>query len=466
MAGTLKVDTISNLAATGYIGTEGASLDLSNSNHSLVLPTGGTGTRPASPKAGAMRYNSDTNLMEYYNGTEWLNTDGSKNDTQQHRYLVWTGAGTQNTGAPNGVQSPIQRTLSTITATQVNAISYVPVPDFPTGWNKAIFTSKNRPQCQWVFTRGPEVERWLNTLCNPYSNWSNYSNTNSTYAVYPAIGSCSRVNQKMNFQHNNGGGESYDISTLGYPGTVWSTGMVWGQIDSPGNYAGWMNHAYTYFSGSGGGNTGDTCLIYVDTDTDLYGTAEDYVNYLTPNGPLGNAQTFPTGYAGSTSGGWGNVSNVFSGNSHTTSSGWPSRGFQLNGNNCNISVDFGTKVRFDWTWGIGYANGSHWGNQNFVDGSNDNSSWDTITEWRYHNGSNDSGGQLYYNSGGHMYSNTVNNMSKWHPMQNYPDPEGYRYYRWRAQNCSASNNYFLPYNWGLMKRKGYKTVWSENGTGY
>ena len=82
-----------------------SSLDLSNSNHSLVLPTGGTGTRPASPKAGAMRYNSDTNLMEYYNGTEWLNTDGSKNDTQQHRYLVWTGAGTQNTGAQTEIKS-------------------------------------------------------------------------------------------------------------------------------------------------------------------------------------------------------------------------------------------------------------------------------------------------------------------------------------------------------------------------
>ena len=111
MAGTLKVDTISNLAATGYIGTEGARLDLSNSNHSS-FSTGGTGTRPASPKAGAMRY-SDTNLMEYYNGTEWLNTDGSKNDAQQHRYLVWTGAGTQNTG-PKRVQvytnfKPLQR---------------------------------------------------------------------------------------------------------------------------------------------------------------------------------------------------------------------------------------------------------------------------------------------------------------------------------------------------------------------
>ncbi len=36
MAGTLKVDTISNLAATGYIGTEGASLDLSNTQKALA----------------------------------------------------------------------------------------------------------------------------------------------------------------------------------------------------------------------------------------------------------------------------------------------------------------------------------------------------------------------------------------------------------------------------------------------
>ena len=94
---------------------------------------------------------------------------------------------------------------------------------------------------------------------------------------------------------------------------------------------------------------------------------------------------------------------------------------------------------------------------NFIDGSNDGSSWSTITEWRYHNGSADSGGHLYYNSGTHRYDNTINNMAKWHPMQG--DPDGYRYYRWRAENCSASNGYFLPYNWALLKRKGTKSVW-------
>lgn len=455
MAGTIKVDTITNLASAGYIETAGASFDLRNSPYSLVLPVGGEATRPTPAKSGAIRFNSDTAKMEYYNGTEWKNTDGTVNSTEQTRYLVWTGNGTVNTGSAYGVYSPLQRTLSNINTTTGEAITYVSPVDWPTNWNKAIFTSVARPQCQYVFQRGPEVEKWVYTLCSPYSEWSKYVTTNSTYNVYPAIGSCYRVGLQMNFQHNNGGSESYDIPTLGFPGTVWTSGMVWGQIDSPGNYGGWINHAYTYFSGSGGGNTNDTLLVYIDTDTDLYGTANDYVNYLTPSGPLGNAQGFPTSYGGSYTSGWGSVSNVFSANSWNTTSGWPSQGIQLNGNNCFIQVDLGQKVRFDWAFGIGYSNGSHWGNQNFIDGSNDGSSWYTITEWRYHNGSGDSGGHLYYNSGGHMYSNTINNMNKWHPMHNYGDPDGYRYYRWRAENCSASNGYFLPINWALLKRKQY-----------
>ena len=87
MAGTLKVDTISNLAATGYIGTEGASLDLSKVN-SLVLPTGGTGTDPLLLKQEQCVI-IVIRMMEYYNGTEWLNTDGSKNDT--NNIDIWFG---------------------------------------------------------------------------------------------------------------------------------------------------------------------------------------------------------------------------------------------------------------------------------------------------------------------------------------------------------------------------------------
>ena len=36
---------------------------------SIVIPSGGTGTRPAAPRFGAFRYNTDLGQMEYFNGT-------------------------------------------------------------------------------------------------------------------------------------------------------------------------------------------------------------------------------------------------------------------------------------------------------------------------------------------------------------------------------------------------------------
>lgn len=40
--------------------------------HALVLPSGGTALRPASPAAGSTRYNTDTGLMEFFNGSAWI----------------------------------------------------------------------------------------------------------------------------------------------------------------------------------------------------------------------------------------------------------------------------------------------------------------------------------------------------------------------------------------------------------
>lgn len=455
MAGTLKVDTITNLASSGYITTDGASLDLSNTPYSIVIPSGGQGTRPTSPKAGSVRLNTTYGKLEYYNGTEWLNTDGTRNATQTTRYLVWTGSGINTTGDPYGVTSPLQRSLSSINTT-TNGITYVPWQEFPSNWNRLFLSSVDRPWSQWCFIRQPNVERWIKTLCSPYANWTDHgTTTNSVYTVYPSIGSCIRVGDSMNWQHNNGGGESYDIPTLGNNGTVWTSGMYWGQIDSPGNYGGWMNFSDREFSGSGGGNTGDRLLAYIETDSDFYGTANDYVNYLTPSGPLGNAQGFPTSYGSGYSSGWGSVSNVFDATSRTTTSGWPSYGIQLNGNSNYIQVDLGQKVKFDFAFAIGYPGGSHWSNQNYIDASNDGSTWIRLTEWRYHNGTANSTGYLVYSTGSHVYENTINNMSKWIPLPNYPDSNGYRYYRLGGTNFGASNNYQLVFNWALLKRKFY-----------
>lgn len=50
----------------------GASLDLGTKTDSILLPVGTTGQEPGSPKAGMVRYNSTTNVVEYYNGSAWI----------------------------------------------------------------------------------------------------------------------------------------------------------------------------------------------------------------------------------------------------------------------------------------------------------------------------------------------------------------------------------------------------------
>ena len=44
------------------------------SDGSFSLPTGATASRPASPNPGMMRWNTTLSVMEYYNGSAWVNT--------------------------------------------------------------------------------------------------------------------------------------------------------------------------------------------------------------------------------------------------------------------------------------------------------------------------------------------------------------------------------------------------------
>jgi len=54
-----------------------------------VLPTGSTATRPNNPVFGLIRYNTDTGLIEYFNGVEYI----SLNATQQYVIDNFTGDG-------------------------------------------------------------------------------------------------------------------------------------------------------------------------------------------------------------------------------------------------------------------------------------------------------------------------------------------------------------------------------------
>ena len=48
-----------------------------------VLPVGTTSQRPATSSAGSMRYNSTLNMLEFHNGTEYVQVRGATNGTHE-----------------------------------------------------------------------------------------------------------------------------------------------------------------------------------------------------------------------------------------------------------------------------------------------------------------------------------------------------------------------------------------------
>jgi hypothetical protein len=71
--------------------------DLGSLNTALQLPSGTTAERPASPSTGEWRYNTTTNLIEFYDGADWMNLQGEvipPTPSENFNTVLWTGNGT------------------------------------------------------------------------------------------------------------------------------------------------------------------------------------------------------------------------------------------------------------------------------------------------------------------------------------------------------------------------------------
>ena len=334
----------------------------------------------------------------------------------------------------------------------LSGFNYTLYSNIPTGWDRLVLTSRDKGVV-WTFDNDVASRRMLESLCNEFADWTAVKNTE--YGIDVKSGSSRYANTNgtytIQFMHNNGGAETHDIVTLGVTGGyVWSTGMYWGNIDSTSNYGGIMND-YDAHVGSSGGNTGDRIYAYVDYDHS--NDPADYTNYLTPTGPLGNATNFSWSHSGG-GGVAGDASYLADAVSRNTSSNWSDYGLQHADSTGWIQVDLGAgnETSFHYTFAIGYPGGSHYATENYVRASNDGSTWVDMAEWKYHNNDNTSdsnAGYIYYDSGGHTYDNTINNIGKWHAIK---DRTAYRYWRIGGENFNTSNGYQLVMNWALLKR--------------
>lgn len=72
MASKIKVDQITTTSETGDIVVPGGvGLDLSANSRGIILPTGTDAQRPANPAIGTMRFNTESQVVEVYNGEDW-----------------------------------------------------------------------------------------------------------------------------------------------------------------------------------------------------------------------------------------------------------------------------------------------------------------------------------------------------------------------------------------------------------
>ena len=413
------------------------------------------------------------------------------------RVLIWSMNDVGNTG----LDSPTTHAFGNMTQS-MNGLNYVTKANWPHkgyGWGRLIFTSRNKPWVQYAFANeqmnnygdhGPEFGKVIDTLFASRSVWGSGNSlaVNAKAHVRCCAGSSGCIgSENMMFQHNNNGSEKFDIPTFGFDnGNIWTSGMLWGNIDSNNNYGGFLNTVQPHASSSGSA-TGDTLEIWWDP---YYPKANDYYDFFAASETNGNSDYYT--FTHSTSAGAAGALNYVARQvDRFTASNWHYHGFQRNigSGDGYLQVDLGAgnEQTFDYTFAIGYQGGSHMCLNNYIKASNNGSDWTTMAEWRSHNGggcgdhSGTAGkdavgnavggaankneaydsGYLFHKAGNHCYSNTVNHVMKWMPLKE--TTTAYRYWRiggsgWNTSNGAhdnggGGNGYQLIINWGLMKKK-------------
>jgi hypothetical protein len=101
----------------------------------LVLPSGPTNKRPATPVQAAIRYNTDTSTVEYFNGSNFIDLAKSGNALSQ--LDVFTGIDTIATYGP--LTLPVSDSRYVVVF--INGIYQTPVLDFTISGTNIVFSS-------------------------------------------------------------------------------------------------------------------------------------------------------------------------------------------------------------------------------------------------------------------------------------------------------------------------------------
>ena len=170
----------------------------------IVLPNGSTATRPSTPAAGTMRFNTDSSITETWNGASWTTYLASSPNLVALSALSGTGFVTQ-TGAGTFAERTFQGTAGQIVITNANGGTGDPTVSLATTSSEGTYTGSVTVDAYGRVTSGTNTQAW-STITDTPTTLAGYGITNSvtnlgnastlqagTFASRPAFGNLGHI---------------------------------------------------------------------------------------------------------------------------------------------------------------------------------------------------------------------------------------------------------------------------------
>ena len=208
----LKVDQISSVSETGSLQLSGnVKPDFSSSSTGLVPPSGTTDQREASPMMGSIRMNTETKILEYYDGTNWLafqTTISAESQILAMHYKVYGGSlNTSSSGNQNYVDHPSSEITFTTKAAGTSFLLYADQCGYQAGTSSGVNIAFNFNGTMYAGQNTGNGDTWMGAVHSGISSGS--FNLKKMWLVQPNLASGASVTAYVKCGHWSGSGNHY-----------------------------------------------------------------------------------------------------------------------------------------------------------------------------------------------------------------------------------------------------------------
>lgn len=208
----LKVDQITSVSETGSLQLSGnVKPDFSSSNTGLVPPSGTTDQREASPMMGSIRMNTETKILEYYDGTNWLafqTTISAESQVLAMHYKIYGGSlNTSSAGQRNYVDHPSSEITFTTKAAGTSFLLYADQCGYQAGTGSGVNIAFNFNGTMYAGQNTSNGDTWMGAVHSGISSGS--FNLKKMWLVSPNLAAGASVTAYVKCGHWNGSGNHY-----------------------------------------------------------------------------------------------------------------------------------------------------------------------------------------------------------------------------------------------------------------